>query len=175
MAGPRPHVVAAERQKAARRWRPALAGLLVAAVLVAALGIGAYAVLGRAPAHGAARDQTAPPATPAAVPSSVIDAARPVQLTATDGAADVVLHWQLGPSGAQYPIVVQQVEAGRAPGPVTVVQKGTRTTTLSRLNPGSGYCFTVGALVATGRPATIAWSQPACIRGAFPEPTPPGG
>ena len=44
------------------------------------------------------------------------------------------------------------------------------STTISGLDPAKGYCFVVGAIVALGQSdgqaATIAWSKPACIRGA---------
>ncbi len=55
-----------------------------------------------------------------------------------------------------------------------MIERGTRTTTVSGLDLRAGYCFTVGAFVAAGSPAAVAWSRPACIRGAVPEQPPPG-
>jgi serine/threonine-protein kinase PknK len=170
-AGPRPALVPGQGRRAGARWRSRLAGGLLALALLGALGVGAYALIGRAPRGAAA----ARPATPPAVPPAVVSAARPLQLTADDARTSVVLHWRLGPAGDQYPLVIRLVGAGEAAGPLATVQKGTRTTTLTGLDPGTGYCFAIGALVATGSPSVISWSQPACIRGAVPQQPSPGG
>ncbi|HSR23114.1 MAG TPA: protein kinase [Candidatus Eisenbacteria bacterium] len=166
IAGPRLPLAPTADGRTRRRWRPVLAGAFAGVALLGAIGLGARTILGRPAALRAGA------ASPAARPSGVVAAALPSALTAADGGTTVVLHWQLGPDATRYPLVVRQVEAGQAPSPVTVLQKGTRTTTLGGLDPRRRYCFSVGALVATGPQATVAWSQPVCIRGASPAPTP---
>jgi len=177
MAGPRPPLAPVAASRAGRPWQvPAAVGALVAVLLGGALG--AHALLDRAsrPA-AAARPAISPAASPSVSPvaSPALDEAdRPTQLTALDVGASVVLHWQLSAAAAPYPLFVRQAGSGSAPLTLTAVQRGTRTMTLNGLDPAQGYCFTVGALVATGRPPLIAWSQPACIRGALPPPSPGG-
>jgi len=171
VAGPRPALVPDRGGRTGARWRWRLAGGLVTLALLGALGAGAHALIGRAPGSTA----TARTATPAPVPQAVVGAARPVQLTAVDGGSAVVLHWHLAPGGDQYPLVIRLLETGRAAASVTPVQKGTTTKTLTGLDPGTGYCFAVGALVATGSPPVVSWSETVCIRGAVPAQPSPGG
>lgn len=172
--GPRPALVPHQGGRAGARWRWRLAGGVAGLALLGALGAGAHELIGRAPGSAAAA-RPATPATSAAVPQAVVGAARPLQLTVVDGGTAVVLHWQLAPGGDEYPLVVRLIEAGRATAPVTPVQRGTRTTTLTGLDPGTGYCFAVGALVATGSPPVISWSRTVCIRGAVAVEPSPGG
>jgi hypothetical protein len=172
LAGPRPPPQPGGEPRPRRRW-PVIAAGLAAAALVVALGVGAHAFLGSAPSRSSATSAAAPRASPAGAPPAVVAAARPQQLTAVDGGTSVVLHWE--PGTGRYALVVQQVEAGQAPAPLTALEAGATTTTLSGLDPSGGYCFSVGALVATGRPPAIAWSLPACIRGATPAPAPAAG
>jgi len=176
VAGPRSQLPPASERKARRVWQPgrtagiAVAGI-VAAGLVGALGIGAFTVLSQAPARRAVASSP-PAARQAPVSPAIVSAAQPQQLTAVDGGTAVVLHWQLRAGGPQYPLLVQQVASGQAAAALTFLDRGTMTAMVSGLDPRGGYCFRVGALVATGSPATISWSQPVCIRGAIPEPTP---
>ena len=78
------------------------------------------------------------------------------------------LRWTLA-RGNNYPIMVQQADETGSQAP-QALPKHTLSTTISGLDPAKGYCFTVGAIVALGQSdgqqATIAWSKPACIRGA---------
>ena len=65
--------------------------------------------------------------------------------------------------------MVQQADETGSQAP-QALPKRTLRTTITGLDPKKGYSFTVGAIVALGQsngePATIAWSKPACIRGA---------
>lgn len=103
-----------------------------------------------------------------AVPASLIEGARPAGLVATDNGTSVVLEWQPG-RGNQYPLFVQNAPAGGTPTFMSV-PSGSTTMAVGGLDPATGYCFQVGAVVSFGRPSTVAWSAPLCIRGATPQP-----
>ncbi|MEV5750767.1 serine/threonine-protein kinase [Actinoallomurus sp. NPDC052308] len=110
--------------------------------------------------------RTAPSAS---APAAVVQAARPTRLTAVANDTSVTLHWRLG-SADGFPLFLQQVPAGST-GP-RPLRAGTTTTTVVQLDPKTGYCFRVGAVVVFGQPSVVAWSKPACIRGAIPVPEP---
>ncbi|MDR0344414.1 MAG: fibronectin type III domain-containing protein, partial [Nocardiopsaceae bacterium] len=100
------------------------------------------------------------------VPASVLRAARPVHLKVAARGTFAVLTWHLA-AGSHYPLAVQRIPAGGKP----VVQPvsgsdATTKATITGLRPGKGYCFQVGAVVRLGNPSTVAWSRPACVRGA---------
>jgi hypothetical protein len=116
-----------------------------------------------------------PPATaspaPAPTPArGVLDAARPIGVSATDGGATVVLRWSLG-AGARYPIVVQRSSPGARRPVLTALPDGSTSATVGGLDPAVGYCFQVGAVVAFGQPTAVAWSAPVCVRGAVARPS----
>ncbi|MGP3928983.1 protein kinase domain-containing protein [Nonomuraea sp. KM88] len=108
------------------------------------------------------RPATSPPADrPVTDPK---DAARyrPKSLkVVADNGTTVTLAWRaVRKSG--YPTVVQQ-----APGDRLMSATGDAGTyTVGGLDPATGYCFKVGAVVALGQPSSVAWSPALCIRGA---------
>jgi hypothetical protein len=158
---------------APRPWwasRYALAGAAVAACLgVALLQLARPAAPPPAPAPPSSRPTASPaPAPPPA--RGVLDAARPVGLSATDGGATVVLRWSLA-AGVTYPIVVQRSSPGGRPPVLTALPDGATSATVAGLDPAAGYCFEVGAVVAFGRPTAVAWSAPVCVRGAVARPS----
>jgi tRNA A-37 threonylcarbamoyl transferase component Bud32 len=89
---------------------------------------------------------------------------RPKALSVSDQGASAVLRWRL--ADARFPLVLL-----RRPGPhqPVVLAEGSTGTVVGGLDPRTGYCFQVGAVVELGR---VAWSAPACIRGAQPSPSP---
>lgn len=153
-----------------------IAGVL--AVVVVGTGAGITGVLvfggGGKPPAPTPNPTTAGPTTPStpntspAVPTAVIRAATPRSVHAVGKGQLVSLRWKLTKNN-DYPIWVQQAdEAGSEP--PQALPPRTLSTTISGLDPAKGYCFVVGAMVAMGQgdkqPATVAWSKPACIRGA---------
>jgi serine/threonine-protein kinase PknK len=157
-----------------------VAGVLVAVVMGAGVGIGGFLLLGSAGGekkkHNAkplASTSTPPPtagsSAPVPVPARVIRAAKPRDLRALDKGQIVVLRWKLA-KGNDYPIWVQQSDGSPVKTPPQALAPHATTVTLSGLDAKKGYCFTVGALVAIGQSdgqaATMAWSAPKCIRNA---------
>jgi serine/threonine-protein kinase PknK len=116
---------------------------------------------------GTAASSPAGSATPA-VPARVLRAATPRSVRAIGKGQLATVRWKLT-RGNDYPIMVQQNDETGAQTP-QALPKHTLSTTISGLDAAKGYCFTVGAIVAlgqsNGQAATIAWSKPACIRGA---------
>jgi serine/threonine protein kinase len=140
---------------------------LALAVLIAAMVVGVGLAVSRSakspPSAGGKTSRTSPAPS---VPASKLNAARPVDLQVIDDGASAVLTWKV-PPGDRYPLAMQR----SAPGVASSLQliSGTETTTTATatgLDPGKGYCFRVGAVVVMANPSTVAWSQPACIRGA---------
>jgi serine/threonine-protein kinase PknK len=167
----RPEDDAPPRDTAGRRGA-IVAGVLAVLLAGTGLGVGGILLLG----GGGGGDKPTPPqptattsAPPsrtaqAAVPPRVLRAATPRDLRAVGKGQLVSLRWKLVP-GNNYPIMVEQAdETGSQP--PQALPKRTTSTTITGLDPKKGYCFTVGAIVALGQPTTIAWSKPACIRGA---------
>jgi serine/threonine-protein kinase PknK len=189
-AGTAPHSIPAPRRTAepsrpqddeappvdrAGRRGAVVAGVLAVLLAGTAIGVGGILLLGGGgkpappPPTRAAPATSAPPSrTPAAVPARVLRAATPRDVRAAGRGQLVNLRWRLAP-GNEYPIMVQQADETGSEAP-QALPKHTLSTTISGLDPAKGYCFTVGAIVALGQsdgqPATIAWSKPACIRGA---------
>lgn len=145
-----------------------LGGLIIHAALVSTPG-GAPGST-PTPAAASARPSTSSTASSAPPPASVLDAARPTDLTAADQSTSVQLHWRLS-AGNDYPLFVQKSSATGVPSAPTPVPNGSTSTTVTGLDAHAGYCFQVGAVVAFGQPSTVAWSAPACIRGATVRPT----
>ena len=151
-----------------------VAGVLAVLLVGTGLGVGGILLLG----GGDDKKPTPPPPTPtsagppsrsaAAVPARVLRAATPRNVRAVGKGQLASLRWTLA-RGNDYPILVQQADEQGSQAP-QALPKRTLNTTISGLDPERGYCFTVGAIVAlgqsNGQAATIAWSKPACIRGA---------
>ncbi len=162
--------------------RPISLAAVAVIVLVVAVGAGvAGLVLSRGDDGKTASPSSPPPPTtsptsapptPAStgvpVPDSVMRAATPRSVHAVGKGELASLSWTLA-KGSDYPIMVQQSDETGSQTP-QALPKHTVSTTISGLDPAKGYCFTVGAIVALGQSdgqaATIAWSKPACIRGA---------
>lgn len=143
-----------------RRWLLAS----TAALLVVALGL-AGGLLFRHAAAARGRPPAPSPAVPASpVSPSVLAAARPAGLHVDDHGLSVTLGWTVRP-GPRYAMFVQ-VTPARGHSTLQPAGTGAQTMAVTGLNPRAGYCFRVGALVALGDPSTVAWSAPACIRGA---------
>ncbi|PZG18748.1 hypothetical protein C1J01_14280 [Nonomuraea aridisoli] len=120
---------------------------------------------------------TARPQRPATESPAPIDerdvaalAPRRVKVTADRGAL-VELAWSLPGRARDYPVVVQRspVQAGEQP--ITALDQGATSARLAGLDPGTGYCFLVGVPLRISEDSTVAWSKPACIRGAKARPT----
>jgi serine/threonine-protein kinase PknK len=156
----KPGRAARVQEPVVRRSRHGL--LLVATVGMIAL-VTASAILVGALRSGdgqpARTDRIGPPTGPEptgarATPSG----ARPSGLTATADGTSAVLHWRLGQ--ARFPLVLLRQPGPRQP---VVLAKGSTSIMVDGLEPRTGYCFQVGAVVELGR---VLWSAPACIRGA---------
>jgi serine/threonine protein kinase len=137
-----------------------------AAVAVAAAGLAAGLTLRHD--HGVparprpSATRAAPPASP--VPPAALAAAAPTRLRVTDGGSYVLLRWKLRP-GPRYPLFVQVSPVG-SHSTLRSAGAGTRSMSVTGLRPGTGYCFKVGAVLQFADPSVLAWSGPACIRGA---------
>lgn len=106
---------------------------------------------------------------------TTLDAARPTNVTAVDGGASVVLHWTPAPGTSSSNMVLLQQPPDAGHEPVKTLPPGKTSYIVTGLNPGTGYCFQVGPLLATGNPGqtgTVAWSAPTCIRGAVASVSP---
>ncbi|MBB5778867.1 protein kinase domain-containing protein [Nonomuraea jabiensis] len=119
------------------------------------------------------RPQTSMPSEPPArrqtVDPAAVAAYRPKSLkVVSDNGTTVTLAWKaVRKSG--YPVVIQQAPGNR----LVSAASGSNTYTLGGLDPATGYCFKVGAVVTLGQPSSVAWSSALCIRGAAE--TSPGG
>ncbi|TDD31369.1 hypothetical protein E1286_45005 [Nonomuraea terrae] len=120
---------------------------------------------------------TARPQQPGAESPAPIDerdvaalAPRRVKVTADRGAL-VELAWVLPARARDYPVVVQRSPVEEGEQPVTALDQGATSTRLAGLDPGTGYCFLVGVPLRISEDSTVAWSEPACIRGAKARPT----
>jgi serine/threonine-protein kinase PknK len=160
------------RSRAGRRL-PVLVGVVVLVALAAGTPLlfhrRSHAVpTGTASAGGGATSATVPAA--GAAPSPIDTAAlAPSNLAVTvEGGSSVVLAWRLPAAAAPYTLLVRTIptESGAQE---DILAPGRTTTTVTGLNPATGYCFQVGPVVSVGaRGPSVAWSKPACIRGAAP-------
>ena len=152
-----------------------LAGVLAVLVVGTGAGVGGVLLLGDGDGGGKPTPPTTSPpsttpsnSTAPVVPSRIMRAATPRNVRAVGKGQLASLRWTLA-RGNNYPIMVQQADETGSQTP-QALPKRTLSTTISGLDPAKGYCFTVGAIVALGQSdgqqATIAWSKPACIRGA---------
>ncbi|MFF4622157.1 protein kinase domain-containing protein [Nonomuraea jabiensis] len=110
-----------------------------------------------------------PPSRRQTVDPAAVAAYRPKSLkVVSDNGTTVTLAWKaVRKSG--YPVVIQQAPGNR----LVSAASGSNTYTLGGLDPVTGYCFKVGAVVTLGQPSSVAWSSALCIRGAAE--TSPGG
>lgn len=172
---------APDERPARGRWRLALT-IAAATVLGAAVALTLTGLRGRpAPVVAASTippTSSAPPAS--SVEPSVLDASRPTNVIVTPEAdkTKVRLDWHIAP-GNDHALAVQIQAALGGSQPQTVMMPArTFSYEVSGLDPSvSGYCFTVGAVVAWGSPSQVSWSQPRCTPGAqvvTPTPDPSG-
>ena len=164
---------AAGREDDARTGRPLMAAAAGAGVLaLAAIAIPLALTSGhhRAPSPGtsaspttaqaAGHQDTAPPVTPAP-PDAAAQRAAPVRLTVAVAGPTATLRWKLAP-GNNFPLIVDAPSLGIPPTPL---KPGTTSYTEVGLQPGTEYCFKVGAVTADSSQAvTIKWSNVACVR-----------
>ncbi|MFC5746503.1 serine/threonine-protein kinase [Actinomadura rugatobispora] len=160
-------------------------GLVIAAAVAlvggVALGVGALALRGGPPQDPQTGAQAPQPSTGPGAPTggaqpgdgqepisaAQLQATRPRGVRVKGLGSRAVLTWTVPPAARQLPIIVQTIPAGST----TTVSagKGARTATVTGLDPRTGYCFRVGALLRLnqGKPATMSWSKPpVCLRDA---------
>ncbi|MEU4577562.1 serine/threonine-protein kinase [Nonomuraea sp. ATR24] len=94
-------------------------------------------------------------------------APRQVKVTSDRGAL-VELSWALTAKARRYPVVVQRSPVEKGGQPLTPVEAGATSARIGGLDPDQGYCFVVGVPLDIAESSTVAWSKPACIRGARP-------
>jgi cytoskeletal protein RodZ len=97
-------------------------------------------------------------------------APRQVKVTADQGEL-VELRWSLPAGARDYPVVVQRSPVEKGGQAITPLSQGATSTRLAGLDPDSGYCFLVGVPLRISETSTVAWSKPACIRGAVARST----
>ncbi|MFI7420575.1 protein kinase [Nonomuraea sp. NPDC049684] len=178
MGGARREAVTTPPAGAGGLGRRLLIGGAVAAVAIGGTGLAVYLSL-RPPAGPGPADRRPEAATPAATAAATSAATPPpiskrdvaalaprrLRVTADRGAL-VELSWALPADARRYPVVLQRTRAGG--GDVTVVALGTGATSgrVAGLDPDTGYCFLVGVPLRISAATTVAWSKPACVRGA---------
>ncbi|MFI6923089.1 protein kinase [Nonomuraea spiralis] len=155
--------------------RRLMVGGAVAAVAIGGTGLAVYLSLQRTAGPGPGPTPTAgqrPEAGATATaepPISKRDVAalapRKLKVTADRGTL-VELSWVLPADARRYPVVLQRSPAGANGQAVTALSQGDTTTRVAGLDPDTGYCFLVGVPLRISRDSTVAWSKPACIRGA---------
>ena len=153
---------------------PLVVGVLAVLLVGTGAGIGGVLLLGGGGGRGGDKPTPSTPTPTSAarsapvVPADVMRAATPRNLHAVAKGPLASLRWSLTKRN-NYPIVVQQADEIGSKAPQLLPRK-TVSTTVTGLDTSKGYCFLVGAMVALGEnngmDATIAWSKPACVRGA---------
>ncbi|NUT09570.1 MAG: fibronectin type III domain-containing protein [Nonomuraea sp.] len=150
--------------------------IIGATLTVTVVGGAALAfLLTRDPEAPPRQHQTAP-TTPAAttkpdptVDAKALDALRPRRVAVVaDNGVTVQLRWTLPAYARSYPVVVQRAPAEDGPA-LTALEQGATSTRLSGLTKDVGYCFQVGVALQISEESKVAWSKPACIRGAIPQ------
>ncbi|MEW9549207.1 protein kinase [Nonomuraea sp. NPDC050783] len=148
-----------------------LVGGIVATVAVAGTVAAVYLSLPPgAPSQETGRTTGQPsqsPQDPAPIEEKDIAALAPraVKVTADRGAL-VELRWSLPAGARRYPVVLQRSPVAKGEQAVTALGQGATTTRVAGLDPDTGYCFLVGVPLRISEQSTVAWSKPACIRGA---------
>ncbi|MEU8354793.1 protein kinase [Nonomuraea sp. NPDC048882] len=103
-----------------------------------------------------------PPAVRRSADPATVATYRPKSLKlVTDSGTTVTLAWKAVRKNG-YPMIIQQSPGDR----LMSATAGGSTYTVGGLDPSLGYCFKVGSVVTLGRPSSVAWSSPLCIRGA---------
>ncbi|GAA1693518.1 hypothetical protein GCM10009733_106750 [Nonomuraea maheshkhaliensis] len=103
-----------------------------------------------------------PPAGRRSADPATVATYRPKSLKlVTDSGTTVTLAWKAVRKNG-YPVIIQQSPGDR----LMSATAGGSTYTVGGLDPSLGYCFKVGSVVTLGRPSSVAWSSPLCIRGA---------
>ncbi|UBU10487.1 serine/threonine-protein kinase [Nonomuraea gerenzanensis] len=100
-----------------------------------------------------------------------VAALAPRQVKVTDQGALVELRWSLPAGARDYPVVVQRSPVKQGEQAITPLQQGATSTRVAGLDPDTGYCFLVGVPLRISESSTVAWSKPACIRGAVARST----
>lgn len=156
-------------------------GLAVSVVVVLGTGTAVYLSRQQTPAPTATGTKSATPSEQTTQPpakdhqsAQPIDQAaikalapRKVRVVSDNGAA-VSLKWTLPAGAARYPVVLQREPFEENAQRITPLQAGSTGTRVLGLNPDLGYCFVVGVALRVSEETTVAWSEPACIRGAVP-------
>jgi hypothetical protein len=143
-----------------------VAGIAVAAVVVALTLRGGTNVAGPAPtaatAGTAATTSTAAPSVPAAngTPSVAGDSGAPTGVTLRDNRDSVALTWRY-PRNAEGPVLVSGGRQGQQLKVFQQLAAGTADYMVYGLNEAVNYCFTVAVAYSTDR---IAASAPVCTR-----------
>lgn len=149
-----------------------IVGLVVGVVVVLGTGAAVYLSRQQQPVTPIAKKTSEPvkehqsnqPIDPAAVKALTPRKVRVV----SDNGATVTLKWSLPPAAARYPVVLQREPFEENAQRITALKAGTTGTRVLALNPDLGYCFVVGVALQISEASTVAWSEPACIRGAVP-------
>ncbi|WP_052423512.1 serine/threonine-protein kinase [Nonomuraea candida] len=123
----------------------------------------------RPPATGAAQPAQTPAAQDTSAPSGRQDTSalvpRQVKVTADRGVV-VELRWSLPAAARRHPVVLQRSPGEKEQHTLTALGQGVTSTRVAGLDRERGYCFLVGVPLEISRSSVVAWSKPACIRGA---------
>ncbi|NUR86165.1 MAG: hypothetical protein HOY71_18960, partial [Nonomuraea sp.] len=107
---------------------------------------------------------------PTPIDKRTIAALAPRQVKVIADAGSVVkLRWTLPTGSRGYPVVLQRSPVKAGEQPITPLGQGATDTKVVGLDPKTGYCFVVGVPLQISKNSTVAWSKPACIRGAVAE------
>jgi hypothetical protein len=125
-----------------------------------------------APILGSSSPATEP--TGGTDPASVAAMAPRAVTVISDNGTAVTLSWQFASGADTFPVVLQATRPGHPPNPLYVPTAGSTSYTVAHLDPSVGYCFQVGVILTVpsgGQAPLVAWSPPACIRGAMAQHT----
>ncbi|MEV1175694.1 protein kinase [Nonomuraea sp. NPDC049784] len=151
-----------------RLQRSLVIGAAVAAVVIGGSGAAIYLSLQQSQTPKTAQPKTSEPGSQDTVPidKKSIAALTPRGLKAKDQGTLVELRWTLPAGAGRYPVVLQRSPVKKGEHPITALGQGATATRVAGLDPGTGYCFLVGVPLQISENSTVAWSKPACIRGA---------
>lgn len=103
---------------------------------------------------------------PASIDERMIASLAPRNVRVADKGRIVELRWTLPANAMRYPVVLQRSPVNQGEQPITPLTQGTTSTKVAGLDPNKGYCFLIGVPLQISKSSTVAWSKPACIRGA---------
>ncbi|WP_433430901.1 serine/threonine-protein kinase [Nonomuraea sp. CA-141351] len=151
-----------------RLQRSLVIGAAVAAVVIGGSSAAIYLSLQQPQTPQTAQPKTSEPGSQDTVPidKKSIAALTPRGLKAKDQGTLVELRWTLPAGAGRYPVVLQRSPVKKGEHPITALGQGATATRVAGLDPGTGYCFLVGVPLQISENSTVAWSKPACIRGA---------